>query len=77
MSSGVIIIKNGKKYKTNQNNNSNMENVIGNLANKELLKNGKNTNENFIIYNKNLITLSNNYYLIFVLFLLLLIIILK
>ena len=71
-SSGVIIIKNGKKYRTKQNNNSHMENIIGNLANKELLNNGKNANvETFI--NRN----TNNYYLIFLLILLLLIIILK
>ena len=48
MSSGVIIIKNGKKYRTKQDNNSHMDNIIGNLANKELLNNGHNV-ETFII----------------------------
>jgi hypothetical protein len=72
MSSGVIIIKKGKKYRTKQNNNSHLSNIIGNLENKELITHGKNI-ETFIINKYSNI----NYYLFILLFLCLLIVFYK
>ena len=68
--SGIKIIKKGKMYNTQQDNNSILENAIGNQDNLKMIQAGDNV-EGFLNYS------NNNYYLFTLLFLLLLILLLK
>ena len=68
--SGIKIIKKGKLHNTQQNNNSSLENVIGDQDNLKMIQAGDNV-EGFLNYS------NNNYYLFILLFLLLLILLLK
>ena len=68
--SGIKIIKKGKLHNTQQNNNSSLENVIGDQDNLKMIQAGDNV-EGFLNYS------NNNYYLFILLLLLLLILLLK